>query len=70
MAITLQGRQALHAWISDDCRKMRGDDGAKEEALRRVREQLDSVLKGWKQGLGMKIHIGVTVEPKASGVPY
>ncbi len=62
MPLLMPGMQAMHAYITDDCRKMRGDDGATEEVLRRVREQLDATLKGWKPGLGVKIHIGVAVE--------
>ena len=56
------GMQAIHAVISDDCRKGRGDNGAIEEALDRARKELRACMGGWQQGRGAKFHVVVTVE--------
>lgn len=60
--LMLPGMQALHAWITDTCRTNRGDDGAIDEVLRRLIEQLRLTMHGWKIGRGAKIHVGMTVE--------
>ena len=64
--LTLPGRKAMHAWITDECRTNHGDDGVTEEVVRRLREALGDILNGWKQGLGAKFNIVVTVEPPES----
>jgi len=62
VSLQLEGIPALHAWVTDDCRKMRGDDGAIEEVLRRLRNELQLTMSGWSMGRGIKIHVGMTIE--------
>lgn len=58
----IPGIKAVHATITDACRTNRGDDGALEEALRRVSEMYRQCVKGWTVGKGAQIHIALTVE--------
>lgn len=58
----IPGQVAVHAIISDGCRSARGDAGAADEAVRRVREQLEKILDGWAIGSGGIFHVVVTVE--------
>jgi hypothetical protein len=60
--LTMPGMQAMHAIVSDECRKGRGDDGVIDEVVRRLSESMRATLKGWDLGRGVKIHVGMTVE--------
>lgn len=41
--------QLTAALITPDCRANRGDDGAWDEAVRRLRAEYDLVVEGWSQ---------------------
>jgi hypothetical protein len=59
------GINALHAVITPVCRKNRGQDGAFDEAVRRIREEYDSVIKGWTENGkpdGINLHLVLSVE--------
>lgn len=58
----IPGITAVHAIISDNCRKGRTDDGAFEEAVRRMKTEYDAIMKGWPIGKGTTIHMALTVE--------
>lgn len=58
----LPGLKALHAIISDDCRRNRGDEGAIDEALRRVREEYLACVRSWHPHKGVKFNVLLTVE--------
>ena len=44
----IPGLAAVHAIIKPECRELRGDHGAIDEAIRRVRLQYDGIVNGWK----------------------
>lgn len=58
----LPGAVAAHAIISDDCRRNRGNEGAFEEAIVRLRKQYDQIVDGWPIGSDVKIHLALTIE--------
>ena len=53
---------AKHAIISDECRQSRGDVGALDEALNRVRSEYGALTEIHKIGSGVKFHIKLDVE--------
>ncbi len=59
---TVPGIKAVHAIISDACRTGRGEDGAIEEALRRIRQEYDACRPAWPVGKGARFHVVLTVE--------
>ena len=65
----IPGIPAKHAIISDDCRRGRGDDGAIDEAIRRMREAYDQLMKCWPVGRGTKFHVVLTVECDRNKAP-
>ena len=56
------GLCAVHAVVTDDCRRNRGDEGAADEALARADRALRSALRGWDRDRGATFHVVVTVE--------
>lgn len=59
---------AVHAIITPTCRDNRGDDGAFDEAVRRIREQYHASLAGWRrQGHEPNLHLRLTVERPLEG---
>lgn len=60
----LPGIKARHAVISDLCRSGKGDEGAIDEALARLRETYLECVAGWaREGrAGVKYHVALTVE--------
>ena len=61
----LPGLKAQHSIITPGCVNMRGQQGAIDEAIRRVRNELEECMKGWHdKGHGDKVnlHVAVTVE--------
>ena len=62
-ASSIPGMKAEHAIITDACRENRGDEGAFDEAVRRLREQYIACVAGWKDRPGVKFHVALTVEP-------
>jgi hypothetical protein len=63
--MNIPGVAAKHAIITDECRQNRGDAGAVEEALRRLREEYDNVARGWPVGSGGRFHLVLVVERPA-----
>ncbi len=63
MTTTVPGISARHCKISNDCRELHGDDGAFDEAIRRLRKTYDECLPGWK-GREVSFHVVLTVERK------
>ena len=61
---TVPGRKAKHAYITDVCRTNRGDDGAIEEALNRLREEFKACADAWKIGDGTEFHLVLTVHKR------
>lgn len=59
---TVPGIAAAHAIITEECRRNRGDVGAFEEAVRRLRKAFDEGLTFWALGTGKRIHLVLTVE--------
>lgn len=53
---------AKHAIITDTCRNNKGDVGAINEALERIRQEYDNLLQYWPIGKGTKFHIKLIVE--------
>lgn len=43
----IPGSPASHQIITPTCRTNRTDDGAWDEAVRRCKEQYDSIVQGW-----------------------
>jgi hypothetical protein len=56
------GLKAKHAIITDQCRLNRTDEGAVDEALRRVRQEALECMAGWPTGAGAQFHIALTIE--------
>lgn len=59
---TLPGVKAKHAVISTTCRQNRGDEGAADEALARLRAELLTCLANWPQEHGATFHLALTVD--------
>lgn len=62
MTTTVPGIKAQHAVISDDCRLNRGNRGAVDEAIARVRVEYESLLEHWPIGKEAKFHLVLTVD--------
>ncbi len=60
--MNVPGTAAVHAVISDACREGRGDAGAIDEAVERIRRGYLQVAEGWPVGAGAKIHVVLLVE--------
>lgn len=58
----IPGVPAKHAIITDTCRTGRGEDGAIDEALKRLRDEYLNCARGWPVGKGVKFHIALIVE--------
>jgi hypothetical protein len=59
------GISAQHAIVSDACRTNRGDEGAIDEALARLRAEAMACMPGWSQR-GARFHFVLTVEAGAT----
>lgn len=62
----IPGIKAVHAIITDTCRENRGDEGAIDEALRRVKEEYMACAPVWPAGT-VQFHVVLTVERKKEG---
>ncbi len=60
--MNIPGMVTLHRTISDECRKERTTMGAIEYVVEQVRHELGAIYDGWPIGLGVKVHIFVSVE--------
>lgn len=70
MPTTIPGIKACHAVISDRCRTNRGDGGAFDEAVSRLRQEYERAVDGWKIGMGAAIHLVLAVQrPAPPGPP-
>lgn len=58
----IPGLKARHAIIKDACRTSRGNEGAIDEALARLKEEYLSCVDGWEIGKGAQFHLVLTVE--------
>lgn len=45
---TVPGTQVTAVFITPECRSNRGDMGAWDEAVKRLRTQYDEVVEGWQ----------------------
>lgn len=54
--------------ISDVCRSNRGNDGAIDEALQRVREEYAELVKGWPVGKDAKFRVVLIFERPAKQI--
>lgn len=54
--------EAKHAIVTDTCRVNKTDNGARDEALDRLRDEYDALLKNWPIGSGAKFHFVLAVE--------
>lgn len=46
--VAVRVQQVSAAFITPDCRANRGEDGAWQEAVDRLRAEYDAVLEGWR----------------------
>lgn len=53
---------ASHQIIGDECRRGRSDQGALNEAFRRLRAEAIEILEGFPPGTGVKLHLKLIVE--------
>lgn len=58
----IPGIKALHAVITDACRQGRGEEGAIDEALARLRDQYLGLAKFWSDKGGVQFHLVLTVD--------
>ena len=58
----VRGLKALHAIITDACRQGRGNEGAIDEALRRIRQEYLACVAAWPLNRGVKFNVVLTVE--------
>lgn len=56
------GMEAAHVWITDESRKNRGEAGALDEALARIRSEAEACMAGWVGKTGVRFHIVLSVE--------
>jgi hypothetical protein len=59
---SVPGLKAKHAYITDVCRRNRGDVGAIDEALARLRKEAEHLMLGWSPGAGAIFHFVLTIE--------
>lgn len=59
---TVPGIKASHAIITSACRANRGDVGALDEALARVRTEALRVIQGWGPEVDARFHLVFTLE--------
>ena len=64
---TTPGMMAHHSFITDECRANRGDMGAFEEAVRRMRAEYEAICPVWSKEPGTRFHVVLTVEPPERG---
>jgi hypothetical protein len=59
----IEGSCAKHVIIKDSCRKLRGDQGAIDEAMARIRAALEHAVEGWGEpNRGVQFHVALMVE--------
>jgi hypothetical protein len=56
------GVKAHHSFITDVCRTNRGDMGAFQEVVRRLRDQYDFLTRRWPIGSDVKLHFVLTLD--------
>ena len=65
---------ATQALITPECRENRGNDGAWDEAIRRLRVEYDAILGGWEDAaeqpsLALALYLDRPVEDHVPAVP-
>jgi hypothetical protein len=65
----LPGVKAKHAIISSVCRANRGDAGAADEAVDRLRVELGRLMEAWDPERGATFHLVLTVDRAGRGDP-
>lgn len=58
----IPGTPAKHCIITEACREGRGDHGAIDEALARIRAEYLECVNGWLVGSGPRFHLVLTLE--------
>ncbi len=61
-AMDTPGMCARHAIVTNNCREMRGDDGAFDEVVQRMRGEYDRVCEGRGREEGLEIHFAMIVQ--------
>lgn len=56
------GIKAQHAIITDECRAGRGEEGAIDEALARIRAEYLLCVPPWRGTRGVNFHVVLTVD--------
>lgn len=59
---TMLGTRAAYRWLTDECRRNRGDTGAISEALETLRHEAEVILRNWPADRGMRLHFVLTLE--------
>lgn len=60
---TIPGMTAKHCIITDNCRVVQGgDEGAIDEALKRIRESMMQCIPNWPRDVGHKFHVLFTID--------
>lgn len=62
MSCKVPGSALEHRWISDNCRAMKGDAAALDEAIASLRAKAEATLAKWPADRGMRLHLIATVE--------
>lgn len=62
MKSEIPGITAAHAYITDECRTNRGEEGALSESLLRLYNEAKECFKGNPIGRGTRFHVVLTVE--------
>ena len=63
-----KGIKVIHAIVTDECRTNRGDTEAIKEAMYRIKNECDQLIKWHAVGKDVKFHIILSVEmPEVEG---
>lgn len=60
--MNVPGMAAEHLVITNNCRRLHGDTGAFDEAVRRARKHYDTICKGRGLEKGLEIHLVLVVQ--------
>jgi hypothetical protein len=63
MTETAAGSPASHSVITPECRALRGDQGAWDEAVARAKAEYDAIIAGWREsGPQPTLHLVLGIE--------
>lgn len=54
--------KALHRWITDECRRGKGDSAARKEVESEVSREISELMESWPQGEDAWVHVEVSIE--------